>query len=325
MADPVARRLRELLDDPAATAALLAAEKRRRHVPNDQLVFVGVADAADYWWCGMRAVLRAKAKELAYFTVYLSDRVTYARRLGIGPTAVDTDEHLLGIGSEISLEDVNRLLREGRPRQKEQRERKARLQVLAEKRVDSWGNPGFVINPLVPPDERRRLEDALVRKGKRVIDLEADPKLRGRVFQETMAQSYPTIRWNFAWGPYVVVGVPDGITDDFVFELKTTARRFLEHYVKPVAFAQADLYGFFFQRKTKRVELRIEEQQRTVTVDAEVDSASAVRTLQEFQKVDEGADPESPVTWKCKKCEFRATCPICPLKPSTLAGDRRPT
>jgi len=42
----------------------------------------------------------------------------------------------------------------------------------------------------------------------------------------------------------MLVRVPDGITDSFVYECKTT-KQVLQYYIKPVALAQANLYGAF--------------------------------------------------------------------------------
>jgi hypothetical protein len=42
-----------------------------------------------------------------------------------------------------------------------------------------------------------------------VLDLEDGPKWRGLVLEEMRAERYPTIRWHFLWGPYVVVGLPE--------------------------------------------------------------------------------------------------------------------
>src|SRR5205823_11974501 len=91
-------------------------------------------------------------------------------------------------------------------------------------------------------------------EGIRVIGLEDDPRRRGQLLQADRAERHPTIRWNFSWGPYVLVGVPDGLTDAFVYEFKTTRSDYLGRLLKPVATAQADLYGRFFRRPVKRVQ-----------------------------------------------------------------------
>jgi CRISPR/Cas system-associated exonuclease Cas4 (RecB family) len=137
------------------------------------------------------------------------------------------------------------------------------------------------------------------------------PKLRGEIHQMTRAEKYPTIRWNFAWHDYVVVGVPDGITDSFVYEFKSTKSRFLcDYYIKPVALAQADLYGYFFRRKRKKVQIYVVEGDYTQAWDEAVSEERALKTLNDFERVDKGELAKPPKAWKCKSCEFTRSCPI---------------
>jgi CRISPR/Cas system-associated exonuclease Cas4 (RecB family) len=106
----------------------------------------------------------------------------------------------------------------------------------------------------------------------------------------------------------VVVGVPDGITEDFVYEFKTTQSRFLLQYVKPVAFTQADLYGYFFRRRGKRVQIHVVEEGRTETWEAPVDEANAVGVLRAFKLAGEGKPPPPAERWKCRRCRYRERC-----------------
>jgi len=137
---------------------------------------------------------------------------------------------------------------------------------------------------------------------------EAPPMIAGELLHWSKAERYPTIRWNFPWRGYVVVGVPDGITDSFVYEFKTTGNDFLLRFIKPVAFAQADLYGYFFRRGTKRVQVYVREGGRVLTWMDDVASDNAEGTLQRFKRLEEGEEPSPPKKWKCKKCEFRREC-----------------
>jgi hypothetical protein len=185
---------------------------------------------------------------------------------------------------------------------------------VSEDRRDSTGNSVRLINPDLPPEEKDFEEWRAAQEGVQLIDLEEDPKWRGEVYQQLRAEKYPTIRWHFPWGRYSIDGVPDGIRDDLVYEYKTTRSRSLLRYVKPVAFAQADLYGCFFQRPKKRVQIHIVEENVTETWEQPVDVGNAERTLADFARVDAGGSARPPVAWKCRKCEFRATCPISQAK-----------
>ncbi|MEM3583543.1 MAG: hypothetical protein QXQ95_07105 [Thermofilum sp.] len=255
---------------------LLRLEKQRLGYGENRLVFVGMANIADYYWCSVKSVFKSRRDELMFFTSYLYDRITYSVRLGLvskEPTSVD---ELLQIGDDIEFSDVEKLLEE----------------------------------------ETIKFREATLKRGSQRENLlyprveELDAKRRGEVLQELLAEKYPTIRWNFKWNNYIVVGVPDGITEDFVYEFKTTSSRFLYNYIKPVALAQADLYGYFFKRRRKRVQIHIVEEKQTETSESNVDVDNALRVLDSFRKVDEGQEPKPPKEWKCRSCEFKDTCPL---------------
>src|SRR5262249_9780357 len=74
--------------------------------------------------------------------------------------------------------------------------------------------------------------------------------------------------------------------------------------------AQADLYGFFFRRPKKRVQILLVEEDATETWDEPVNGANAENTLASFARVDSGELPQPPPAWKCRLCDFRASCPI---------------
>ena len=120
----------------------------------------------------------------------------------------------------------------------------------------------------------------------------------------------PNNKMELRVGGYVVVGMPDGITESFVYEFKKVRNRFLLRFVKPVAFAQADLYAYFFKRPKKRVQIYVEEEDVVETFEEEANIENAIETLQKFKDVDEGHTPIPPKEWKCRKCEFREECKL---------------
>lgn len=61
------------------------------------------------------------------------------------------------------------------------------------------------------------------------------------------------------------------------------------YYIKPVALAQADLYGYFFRRDTKRVQIHIVEGGVTKTWEEGVDINHALETVDKFKVLNEGA------------------------------------
>lgn len=298
-------KINKILSDTREVEKLLLLEKKRRGVSKNKLVFIGMADVADYYWCAMRSLLKNKEMELDYFSAYLHDRILYSLELGYVKQLPKKKEDLLRIGDDITYNDIEKLLKE----KAENQESKNIHVCLASCIVtDKEGNEVMVINPDLPQEERMYYEAQAKSEGIRVASPEEFPHIRGRFLGTTRAEQYPTIRWNFEWDEYVIIGVPDGITDNFVYEFKTTGSRFLMYYVKPVAFAQADLYGYFFRRDTKRVQIYIVEEGVTKTWEVGVDINNALEILEEFKAIDEGAKPIPPKKWKCKTCEFKERC-----------------
>lgn len=286
---------------------LLLVEKERRNAKKNQLVFIGMADVAEFYWCASKSLFSNKEMEPAFFVSYLQDRIVYADMLDYVTELPANPEELLSIGGNIMFNDVEKLL-------------KMRAKMLAEKQAKRSPPPipilipsendgqlkGVALNPALPEEEKRRLVKGLAQAGVPTIDI--DPRLRGRILEFYKRERYPTIRWNFEWESYVVVGVPDGITDAFVYEFKTTRNRFLMTYLKPVAFAQGDLYGHFFKREKKRVQIYIMEEGKTETWDVEANTVNALELLQKFKEMDEGKKFPPPREWKCKRCQFSAVC-----------------
>ncbi|MEM1613124.1 MAG: hypothetical protein QXH02_07285 [Desulfurococcaceae archaeon] len=250
------------------------------------------------------------------------DRILYSEELGLIDEIPSKDEELLEVGNNISFEDIEHLL-----------QRRKHVDAFVETRFqDKRGDQVLVIEDLtmlmlIPemlqgvkkvaiPDYIKVEEVMKVLKslgGGRVpevevVSLEEYPMYRGEVLERRRDERYPTIRWNFEWEDYVVVGVPDGITDSFVYEFKTTGSQFLLNYVVPVAFTQADLYGYFFRRDTKRVQIYITKTGETRTWEKKVDKKNVEETLRRFKEMDAGVKPPRPREWKCRACEFREKC-----------------
>lgn len=295
----------KVLSDKQELEKLLLFEKEKRRVGKDKLVFLGMADIANYYWCAMESLLKSKEMELAFFQSYLHDRILYPFRLGFINKLPESKEKLLEVGSEITFSDIEELLKEKAKRDKD-------VFVIDETRIiiDKNGNKVMVINPDLTQEERINYEEQAKFKEIRVADPEEFPTIRGEFLEPTKAEQYPTIRWNFDWNNYIVVGVPDGITDSYVYEFKTTRSRFLMYYLKPVAFTQADLYGYFFKREKKRVQIYIVNEKITKTWENQVDRKRVLEVLRNFKKVDEGWTPPLPKTWKCKSCKFKDACKL---------------
>lgn len=293
---------------------LLQLEKKRRGVSESQLVFIGMANIAKYHWCANESLLTSRNNEIGFFSAYLWDRIIYSFDLGLISHKPSNPEQLLDIGNDIKFNHIEELLK---------RKAKSIVNIAKSTANTSWlwvstydenGKEAIIINPALKEDKsvinKIAIEETVKeakKRGARIANIEEFPMIRGEFFQIDFAEQYSTIRWNFNWNDYVVVGVPDGITDTFVYEFKTTKTTFLEHFIKPVAFAQADLYGYFFKRKTKRVQILIVEENKKETWEENVDEANAIKTLNSFAKIDNGEKPLPPKEWKCKSCEFYKT------------------
>jgi hypothetical protein len=80
--------------------------------------------------------------------------------------------------------------------------------------------------------------------------------------------------------------------------------------VKPVAVKQADLYGFFFGRDEKRIQVYIVDKDETLTLQDRVNKNQAETILEKFKRADAGDLPLPPEEWKCKRCGFALECSI---------------
>ncbi len=294
----------KVLSDQRELEKLLLLEKERRG-DKTKLIFISVANIANYYWCAMRSLLKNKEMELAFFSGYLHSRILYSFHLGFINRLPKSKGKLFEVGSEITFSDVEELLK-----RRAESDQDINVSLIAETRTDKNGNKVMVVNPGLPQEERIYYEERAKSEGIRVADPEEFPTVRGRLLETTKAEQHPTIMWNFDWNDYVVVGVPDGITDSFVYEFKTTRNRFLMYYIKPVALAQADLYGYFFRRDTKRVQIHIVEEGVTKTWEEAIDVNHVLETLERFKALDKGAEALPPKKWKCKNCEFKEVCEL---------------
>src|SRR5262249_37952775 len=60
------------------------------------------------------------------------------------------------------------------------------------------GMAAWLINPSLSAKDRARCQALAAEAGVKVVDLEADPKLRGVLLEEALAERHRTIRWHFA-------------------------------------------------------------------------------------------------------------------------------
>jgi len=157
---------------------LLFIEKDRRGVDRDELVFMGMANVASYWWCGMKALLLSREMEIDFFLSYLEDRISYSFRLGLIDELLENVEKWLDIGDNIKFDDIEKL--------------------LAEEESIWFEIPGISLSPdgrevifVVNPKCSREMVDAAIAELKRkygdenvfITDIEKEPKRLGLIWR----------------------------------------------------------------------------------------------------------------------------------------------
>jgi hypothetical protein len=304
---------------------LLRLEKARRGVSPKRMCFIGMADTAKFWWCAQKSLFESIPMEKEFFRVYLADRIKFAFQSGLISRPPSGDAELLAVAAKPSFEDRQRLFKQEQGRKRPAGHTSGRKHLLdyvtipaqfiaAARKVDGYqliaihGEKALVARPSA--QGRTEIYDP--------FDEQPDPKtkamMQGRFDQASLAEQHPTFRWHFNWRQYVVVGVPDGIADRFVYEFKSTTSFY---WAKPLAECQADLYGYFFGRDHKRIQIYDQSARKVLTLSNAVNRNKAEETLRAFAAVEAGATPIPPKPWKCRKCEFFHKCLVSPLRRRT--------
>src|SRR5262245_27075783 len=262
-----------LFEDEALLKRLMTVEKARRGVPKNKLLFIGASDVAGQGWCSMRAVLTAGYEEVGRFGQYLYNRLRYARGLGLFRAWPRNPKSLLYIGEWLSFARVNEYENaKPEPQWEPRPEPEIDLREVGKDELEWWE--------------------------------------RGQIAEAQYAERHPLFSWHFHWDRYVDVGVPDGVTKDFVYEFKSTGRARYRDNLMRQGCVQADVYGLFFQRNRKRVQVYSIDTGQIDTLDEKVDRANAERYLRNFSRVDGGEFPRLPETFKCRICDHVKRCPL---------------
>jgi|SRR3989344_1791662 len=248
---------------------LMNLEKKRLGISPNKLVFIGMANLSKYYWCGWQYYLKAKREEVIFFASYFADRLGYSKELGLLKNIPKTPRAILRIGDNI---------------------RNSQIQELLSKTI------------------RSKISKNIKKKISQSLKEETDPLSKGRYYETLHGENYPTIRWNFRYKDIVLVGVPDGITDDFVYEFKYTRKNSYIKQTLITAACQADVYGYYFQRPKRRIQIFCEEEDKIHTFIDDIDKQKVIDLLEKWIDMINGNLPMKPLSWKCNKCEFRGEC-----------------
>ncbi len=272
--------------------SLMAKKKEELGHEPSELVFIGVADVAKYWYCAKKSLFKQLEMEPEFFNAYLQDRILYSIELGYLRRLPSSERELLKIGDEITLIDIEKLLKE------EVEESKELLKELTTIRK------ALVKENKVELDLVNRFIKVFIKK---FGGSEENPLDFGTYAEYLIAEPYATIRWNFPYKDFVVIGAPDGITDNFVYEFKASANLF---FTLRNAKTQADIYGYFFHRDKKRVQVYLKTSGKIITEENGIDKENAEITLERATGVYRGEPPKPPKPYKCNSCEYKIRCPI---------------
>lgn len=270
---------RELFHNKERLAVLLTEEKQHRGIPNDQILFCGMADIAQFYWCQQQCLIMARDMERGYFAAYLSDRIAYAFDLGVINTHPKDDRDLVSVARNVSL-SLSQI-----------------KGLFPDTETDA---PQFADTvPFVKWQSRNATEAAE----------------RGRMIQ-ALSERHPTFRWAFPFEDLMVCGVPDGLYKSTAYEFKSIGRRrYIETDGGTCAKVQVNLYGYFFERESCRLCFAIGDEGVKETREYQTNRQAAERTLGRFAGAVNASRPSEAAAlnpnqrWKCRPCRVRESCP----------------
>lgn len=248
---------------------LMNLEKERLGISREKLVFIGMANLSKYYWCAWQYYLKSKKNELDFFAAYFDDRLEYSKQLGILKKIPKTEKEKLKVGDDINFKHIQKLLN-----------KKEAIMTSHETKEEV----------------------------KKLLKEENNPLAKGSYYETLYAENYPSIRWNFRYKDIVILGIPDGIADDFVYEFKYTSRKRYFLQTCRTARLQADFYGHYFNRSKKKIQIYCEEENKIHTYFEDVDNTEIMELLEKWTQMINGKLPLKPQSWKCNKCEFRDEC-----------------
>lgn len=321
---------------------LLKREGRLRGVTGP--MFVGVANAAERVFCEYKSLFDQEAGEAEFLASYIIDAFSYASALGSDASIPEPDELvtsverlwegfrkgereklLAGIAERrrssswtSSTKDLTRLLRELLEKMAE----KNALVAVEFMNVLSEGDLGRVPEPLRDnlaslAGDHEHLVEALrlaVKDDEMLLGVirevwKKHRKYMGSLAQDLLAEKYPTIMWSWKIAGRVVVGVPDGLGENFAYEFKAST---IPAVVLEQARLQAQMYAALYGGPRARVHVyNVHKMATEFLEERDVDADEALSTLKGtlalYSSPHNLKKPKE--NWKCKSCSYRERCP----------------
>jgi CRISPR/Cas system-associated exonuclease Cas4 (RecB family) len=331
---------------------LLSKYKVQKGFNEDKTTFLGINDIASYYWCSREAVFKAKENEIKYFKNAIIDSFIVLNLIDdfkLDDLIALKPLKILSIANNIKTNELYNLFfenEEGNDSPKNRRlgyalyksdssnpYREAMIYFGSynkeRKKDDSYICFVDTVEKFLSLDKKyqeelvktkhrdtRSLDE--IENGKPFWTKRSYAKSRGKLLHElnNFKNKYKTFRWHFSWNNYIITGVPDGIKDNFVYEYKSANDKYYyNNYIKLIANSQADLYGYFFKKREKKVETVFIKEGKLKEIRGKVDIDSALDLLHIFKNTLEGnLEHIAPVKWKCKKCDYYEKCEVTSLK-----------
>ena len=127
----------------------------------------------------------------------------------------------------------------------------------------------------------------------------------GKYYHKTKAEQYKTVRWHLKQDDRIIIGVPDGIENDFVYEFKSTKN---VKKMKGTALLQANIYAFMFNKTDIRVQIYDYIKNELYTYEEQRNKDNMLEILKRIENIENGNVPTNLIQYKCKGCCFRKTC-----------------
>jgi len=256
---------------------LLFLEKKKLKIPTNQLVFVGMKNLADYYWCAWQYYKKSLEMEISFFWNCVMYNFFYSKEFGLLPQKW-TKESFLSMGEKITYAHVQKSLKK--------------------------------IIPDIQGTEQKKQRAAYIEHVTEMINNESDPIRKGNFYHQIKKEEYPTCFWHFRYKNLIIVGIADGITDKFVYEFKSTKHDGWLQSIKNSASMQADIYGYFFKRDTKRIQIYCHTNDKTYTYVEPVNTKKVIDLLEKWISMINGEIPLKPKPYKCNNCEYKDNCEL---------------
>lgn len=186
--------------------------------------------------------------------------------------------------------------------------------------ISQWATQeGYIENAW--QDDHKKGEAVSVGRRKALSPHSALPNERlaaGRAAQELHALYHRSVRRHWNFGNYFVIGVPDAVDKEFVYEFKYS-KYARSNYTFENAMAQANLYGALFGKSHLKIHLvGPNGYERVVDGDVRRDDARAL-IARAWQLMSGKEELHRPDSRKCSPCRYRHFCTV-PLQNRVPTG-----